>query len=87
MMENLTTIKKLSKEWGSNKRSLEQKELKEIEQKIQNLHSSNIKGVFFAQEEKISRLKSRALWLEVGDKNTKYFHRFDSHKEKINTIL
>ena len=50
MMENLTTIKKLSKEWGSNQRNSEQKELKDIEQKIQNLHSTNTTGVFSIDE-------------------------------------
>ena len=105
LMENLLKIKKLSKEWGRNQRSLDQKELKEVDQKIQNIYISNNTGVFsiteldelrmdeekcnllLAREEKISRLNSRALWLEAGDKNTKYFHRFASHRRNINTIL
>ena len=39
------------------------------------------------KEEKLMRLKSRALWLEVGDKNTKKFHSFSSHRKNINTIF
>ena len=105
LTENLSTIKNLSKEWGSNQRKYEQKELKEIQQKIQDLHSSNTTRLFFTdelnqlrmeekkhsilldKEEKISILKSRALWLECGFKNMKYFHRFSSHMRNINTIL
>ena len=40
-----------------------------------------------ANEEKLCRLKSRALWLEEGDKSTKFFHHHASHRKKINTIL
>ena len=46
MMENLLKIKKLSKQWGRNQRSLDQKELKEVEQNIQSIYSSNNTRVF-----------------------------------------
>ena len=89
MMENLLKIKKVSKEWGRKQRGLDQKELKGVERKIQDIYFSNITGVFseeeleelilqerrrsllLLQEEKLSKLNSRALWLEAGDKNTK----------------
>ena len=38
------------------------------------------------QEEKKWRLKSRALWLVEGYQNTKFFHRYASHRKSINTI-
>ena len=45
------------------------------------------KDSLLLKEEKLMRLKSRALWLEVGDKNTKTFHSFSSHRKNINTIF
>ena len=43
--------------------------------------------IILDKEEKISKIKIRALWMEAGDKNTKYFYRFSSHRRNINTIL
>ena len=45
------------------------------------------KDSLLLKEEKLMHLKSSALWLEVGDKNTKFFHRFSSHRKNINTIF
>jgi len=38
------------------------------------------------KEEQEWRLKSRVLWLEVGDNNTKYFHQFVNFRRDLNTI-
>ena len=46
----------------------------------------NKKDSLLAKEEQLMRLKSRALWLEAGDKNKKKIHRFASHRKNINTI-
>ena len=32
------------------------------------------------------RLKSRAIWMECGDDNTKYFHAFAKGRKQQNTI-
>ena len=55
----------------------ETKQLKSLERKRDSL---------LPKEEQIMCLKSRALWLEEGDKNTKFFHMFSSHRKNINTI-
>ncbi|XP_050213617.1 uncharacterized protein LOC126665006 [Mercurialis annua] len=38
-------------------------------------------------EESIARKKSRMLWIDLGDKNTKYFHRCIKQREAKNKII
>ena len=56
---------------------VELSELKKMEGKKDSL---------LLQEEHKWRLKSRAPWLEEGDQNTNYFHRYASQRNSINTI-
>ena len=55
----------------------ELKEVREKETKIDEL---------LAREEKILRLKRRAIWIKEGDNNTKFFHNFANNRRNLNTI-
>jgi len=44
------------------------------------------KQKILAAEESTWRLKSRAIWLKEGDKNTNYFHRFANKRRHANMI-
>jgi len=37
--------------------------------------------------EEMWRLRSRAIWLKAGDRNTKFFHNYAKRLKKSNTIL
>jgi hypothetical protein len=43
-------------------------------------------NILLEKEEKTWRLKSQALWLQVGDNNTKFFHQYANFRKKLNTI-
>lgn len=42
--------------------------------------------VLFSQEELYWRQWSKQLWLKDGDHNTKFFHRFATHRRKSNLL-
>ena len=44
------------------------------------------RSIVLLKFEKTLRLKSRAVWLEVGDNNSKFFHHFANHKRVSNSI-
>ena len=86
------------------KKSKDEKELREIEDHLENLYFQDLDGytneehmvlIFdlekwkrvLLEEKKASwRLKSRALWLEKGGENTKFFHQYENHRKNVNTI-
>jgi len=56
----------------------------EMKNRIRFLEKEKLK--LLSQEEARWRLKSRALWLEKGDKNTKKFHRYANARRARNFI-
>lgn len=46
----------------------------------------NQKEKILLEKEEQWRLKSRAMWLQVGDGNTKFFHNFTNCRKATNTI-
>ena len=53
-----------------------------LEEELQvNLHKACIR------EEEFWRLKSRSLWLQVGDKNTSFFHKQTQARRNFNSIV
>jgi hypothetical protein len=71
----LTTLFKIIDEGPLNSSQLI--ELKEME---------DLKHSWLEKEEQSWNLKNRALWLEAGDNNTKYFHQYANFKRNLNTI-
>jgi hypothetical protein len=41
---------------------------------------------FLRDRETNWQMKSIFVWLELGDENTKCFHRFSNHRKSVNTI-
>lgn len=62
--------------WGSDQVSLQQS-FQKLEQR---------KLLLLAQEEETWRLKSRALWIDLGNKNNIFFHKFVDNQRNQNSI-
>lgn len=44
------------------------------------------RNTLLSEKEETWRLKSRAIWLECGDDNTKFFHAYSRGRKAANTI-
>jgi hypothetical protein len=67
----------LSKEISTSPLDSQKEELKTLEQDRRKI---------FLDREKELWLESRALWLQQGDENTKFFNNFANKRKSINTI-
>lgn len=56
------------------------------ESKIQLVSLENRKIKILQEKEEQWRMKSRAIWLQAGDGNTKFFHNFANGRKATNTI-
>eukprot|EP00253_Pinus_taeda_P035322 PITA_35322 len=50
------------------------------------LHLEKLKTKILLDKEEEWRLKSRAIWLKVGDENTSFFHNYAKRRKSTNTI-
>ena len=51
---------------------------------ITSLYST--RGKYLKEKEDKWRLRSRAIWIQEGDANTKFYHKFANGRKAINTI-
>ena len=55
-----------------------------IQRKVHDLKKN--RAHFILLEEERLKLKCQAIWLDLGDQNTKFFHQFDNDRHAQNTI-
>jgi len=59
-------------------------QIEDYEYKVRTLEDDRKKKLL--EEEERWRQKNRAIWITIGDKNTKFFHRFASYRRNKNHI-
>ena len=89
--KNLARANKISKEWDKKHKTFSQKELKDVEKRIEDMFDRGVFNIvetkqlksleskrdsLLAKEEQIMCLKSRAMWLDAGDKKQCFFIGF-----------
>ncbi|KAF8104398.1 hypothetical protein N665_0172s0030 [Sinapis alba] len=85
--------------WRSKQKLNSQKEIQRIKQEIQGVyekdcidydHLNSLKlllQMYYRMEEEYWRTKSRVLWLQAGDKNTRFFHAKTKQRRNFNRII
>ncbi|XP_031127667.1 uncharacterized protein LOC116029767 [Ipomoea triloba] len=85
--------------WGADHFRKFGKKIQQLRGRLENLKRSSVLAditcfhevevelrTLLTQEEIYWRQRSKQLWLKEGDSNTKYFHRFASHRRKTNHL-
>ena len=94
--ENISWIKGFIKRWAVDKRSLRRKFIPSwiwrgwggLDQKSKDslVRLQGRRNSILLDKEETWRLKSKDIWLECGDENTKFFHAFTRGRKASNTI-
>eukprot|EP00253_Pinus_taeda_P023807 PITA_23807 len=69
-----------------NLESIEEDGYTTQETKDKIIHLEKLKNQILLAKEEEWRLKSRAIWIKAGDKNTKFFHNYAKGRKSANTI-
>ena len=88
MMDNLATIKKLTKEWGKEHKLQFQKELREPKKRIKELYNSNTSDTFSVKSLQALKIEERSatpFWIRKNNIGTQKAGPYD-FKREITTL-